>query len=226
MDDEQVRTAPCERLPHLPEAIAQVRDHGPSLSNPPTRGDVVGGADIDLPPRRWIRVASVIALELSLEFSPTPPTYATASPQSSSAPTRMSSFAAGRARPEQQPRNRLHVGVVGYARGLQTGDSSRGRRTTGRWCAAAIGQHVGASGDALAAPLAPAQATPRCSDPRRRPTQPSRSSWRLSSGPRDFRCALATGLNRTGRGGRTAASSSTSYGDIVSIPEWQEDGQV
>jgi hypothetical protein len=40
------------------------------------RRDVVGGADVDLPPRRWIRVASVIALELSLEFSPTPPTYA------------------------------------------------------------------------------------------------------------------------------------------------------
>jgi hypothetical protein len=200
----------------------------PSGRSHPTRTDPSTIPSPTTRSRTQIRPGIHGARRHATERNHSPPHDLTHAPAqiSSSAPTRMSSFAAGRARPEQQPRNRLHVGVVGYARGLQTGDSSRGRRTTGRWCAAAIGQHVGASGDALAAPLAPAQATPRCSDPRRRPTQPSRSSWRLSSGPRDFRCALATGLNRTGRGGRTAASSSTSYGDIVSIPEWQEDGQV
>jgi len=35
------------------EAVAQVRDRGPSLSNLPTPTDVARGADIELAPRRW-----------------------------------------------------------------------------------------------------------------------------------------------------------------------------
>ena len=57
-----------------------------------------------------------------------------------------------------------------------------------------------------------ARAAPRCPPGRPRPTRPIRSSWRLVLLSSLDLVRTRHGPNRTGRGGRTAASSSTSYG--------------
>ena len=59
------------------------------------------------------------------------------------------------------------------------------------------------------APPAPTRAAPRCVLLRLRPTQPLRSSWRLVLLSSWTSTRTRHGPNRTGRGGRTAASSST-----------------
>jgi hypothetical protein len=65
-----VSRAARRRLSLSWEAVAQVRDRGLSLSKPPTAARRRRRRRRRLAASRWIRVASVIALEFSLEFSP------------------------------------------------------------------------------------------------------------------------------------------------------------